>query len=172
MIARNPRLRRIPPRPAPSTISRYKHPLLATPTSAVCVVGVLMIREWKLKAARKHPLRVLPDWLLLLVVSALIVLQDLVSKKKLSLIQLLMKSMGGMTFDLNGGNAGSSKVIRLFKLQKRSVRVVFYNPKGSQICRYDFRNKDLLNFPSIYISEYVTIVKRNLHLFTVFFIVF
>lgn len=49
-------------------------------------------------------------------------------------------------------NAGPPKLKRLFRLQQRAVRVVF-RLKGSQTCRYVFRNNTFLNFPSIYILE-------------------
>lgn len=64
------------------------------------------------------------------------------------------------------GVAGYSKIIRLFWLQKMAVRVVF-EFKGSQTCRSVFRNRNHLNFRSIYILEYVIQVKQNRSLFTV-----
>lgn len=54
----------------------------------------------------------------------------------------------------------------LFKLQKRAIRIIFgLNPR--QTCQSVFRTNNLLTFPSIFILESLTFLKKYPHLFSV-----
>lgn len=54
----------------------------------------------------------------------------------------------------------SSKTLFLFKMQKRAIRVIFGLYK-QQSCRETFINSHILTFPSIYILETLSFIKRN-----------
>lgn len=58
------------------------------------------------------------------------------------------------------------KTQSLFKLQKRAVRVIF-GLKHRQTCRSVFRDNNILTFPSIFILESLTFLKKHPDLFPI-----
>ena len=67
-----------------------------------------------------------------------------------------------MAFPFGGHECGRTS--RLFKLQKKAIRVVF-GMQGRQSCRGTFQSNNILTFPSLYIFSCLMFVHKHPHIF-------